>query len=193
MNIDKSMLKTLWYEDEDGNELRTADLSRTEMADSCEPNNALYQVSRFPLEVRQTHLKLIRQKDVDKCRHPFKYRKRTGGWIDGIKGRECKMCHGTQVRKWWQPWGFKWDGAGSREIFAGTTHIGGDGRLLLAMANSGDFTLAEAILAYSMACERCMNVLWNKYLPGEDGYEEFSEDWKKCGTSCQFCRDEATA
>jgi hypothetical protein len=187
MKIDKTMLKTLWYEDENGNEIPEADVQNL-----VEPPNAAFQVSRFPLEVRETHLRLIKQEDVDKCHHPLKYRKRTGGWIKGIKGRECQRCRGTQIRKWWQPWGFKWKGYGSREVFVGCCHIGGDGSLLLAMANSGDYTLAEAILAYSMACERCMNVLWHKYTDGKEGYAERSEEWEKCGTSCQWCAQEAT-
>jgi hypothetical protein len=186
MRIDKAMLKTLWYEDENGNEIPEVDVQNL-----IEPPNAAFQVSRFPLEVRTKHLRLIKQEDVDKCRHPLKYRKRTGGWIKGIKGRECQKCHGTQVRKWWQPWGFKWEGHGSREVFVGCTHIGGDGSLLVAMANSGDYTLAEAILAYSMSCERCSNVLWHKYTDGKEGYAEHSEEWEKCGTSCQWCAQEA--
>ena len=39
-------------------------------------------------------------------------------------------------------------------------------------------------------CERCMNVLAYKYLNGKDGYEEYSEEWLKCPTVCQFCKDE---
>lgn len=70
------------------------------------------------------------------------------------------------------------------------THIGRDsGRLIVAMVNSGDYDLYDAIGVYGTACERCMNVLWNKYFPGEDGYEEFSDEWKKCNTVCDFCRD----
>lgn len=185
MKIDKSKLKTLWYEDEQGNEIPMD-------GDNWEtPLNATYQVSRFPLEVNTTHLKLIKQKDVDACKHKRKWIKRTGGWVDGIKGRECQMCHGTQVKKWWQPWGFKWDGSGgSRVSFTETVHIGGDGKLLVAMVNSGDYTLEEAMIVYSMACERCANVLWHKYLPGIDGYAEYSEEWEKCGTSCAFCEQD---
>ena len=186
MNIQKSMLKTMWYEDKDGNQIECDD------RDCVCPDGADYYVTRWPLEVREVHSRFIKRVDVDRCKHKRKWIKRTGGWVDGIKGRECQHCNGTQLRKTWQPWGRKWDAEGSREIFVGSTHIGGNGKLLVAMANSGDYTLTEAILAYSMACERCMNVLWNRYLPGEDGYAEYSEEWKKCGTSCQFCRDEAT-
>ncbi len=75
------------------------------------------------------------------------------------------------------------------KVFGFYTHIGrGSGRLIVAMVNSGDYDLYEAIGVYGIACERCMNVLWNKYLPGEDGYEEFSDEWKKANTECEFCR-----
>lgn len=58
---------------------------------------------------------------------------------------------------------------------------------IVAMVNSGDFTLAEAIYVYCTSCERCMNVLLYKYLNGRDGYEEYSEEWSKVKTSCDFC------
>lgn len=82
-------------------------------------------------------------------------------------------------------------GYGERDkVCAFTTHIGrGNGRLIVAMVNSGDYDLYDAISIYARACERCTNVLWNKYLPGEDGYEEFSDEWKKANTVCDFCRD----
>lgn len=78
---------------------------------------------------------------------------------------------------------------GKDKVFGFCTHIGrSSGRLIVAMVNSGDYDLYEAIGVYGRACERCMNVLWNKYLPGEDGYEEFSDEWKKANTECEFCR-----
>ena len=60
---------------------------------------------------------------------------------------------------------------------------------IVAMVNSGDYTLEEAIYIYCNSCERCMNVLLYKYLDGADGYEEGSEEWKKANTVCDFCRD----
>ena len=71
-----------------------------------------------------------------------------------------------------------------------STHIGGGNeKIILAMANSGDYTLSQAIAIYANSCERCTNVLAYNYLNGEDGYEEFSEEWKKCGTVCRFCKE----
>ena len=181
MNIDKSLLKTLWYEDKDGNPI---DCKGDEI-----PANAYYQVSRFPHMLTESHLKLIRQDEVDKCRHPHKCRRKTGGWIDGTFGRECTRCGGTQLRKKFHFWPKKWDACGSREVFESRT-TWNDDETILGMVNSGDYTLSEAILVYTTACKRCMNVLAYKYTNGKDGYPEHSEEWKKCGTFCQFCKDE---
>ena len=56
--------------------------------------------------------------------------------------------------------------------------------------DSGDYELDEALVINATACERCSNVLDRKYLGKEYGYEEYSEEWQKCGTVCQFCKDE---
>ena len=70
------------------------------------------------------------------------------------------------------------------------THIGGgNSKLIVNMAASGDYTLNEALLLYANCCERCTNVLAYKYTNGEEGYAEFSDEWEKCGTSCKFCKD----
>lgn len=71
-----------------------------------------------------------------------------------------------------------------------STHIGGGNQdVILAMANSGDYTLAEAMALYASCCERCMNVLAYKYLNGKDGYAEYSDEWKKCNTVCRYCKE----
>ena len=71
------------------------------------------------------------------------------------------------------------------------THIGGgNSDVIVAMVNSGDYTLPEAISVYGSACERCANVLIYKYLNGKDGYPEHSEQWEACNTECYFCKDE---
>lgn len=59
--------------------------------------------------------------------------------------------------------------------------------VIVAMVNSGDYTLSEAIVLWSQSCERCMNVLAYKYLNGKEGYEEYSYEWEKCNTVCKFC------
>lgn len=71
-----------------------------------------------------------------------------------------------------------------------STDIGGGNQdVILAMANSGDYTLAEAMALYASCCERCMNVLAYKYLDGKDGYKEYSDEWKKCNTVCRYCKE----
>lgn len=71
-----------------------------------------------------------------------------------------------------------------------TTIGGGNEDVVLAMVNSGDYRLSEAIAVFGNACERCMNVLAYKYLNGADGYEEYSEEWHKTNTVCDFCKGE---
>lgn len=75
-----------------------------------------------------------------------------------------------------------------------STHIGGGNEdVILAMANSGDYRLSEAMALYASCCERCMNVLAYKYLNGKDGYAEYSEEWKACNTVCRYCKGEVNA
>lgn len=74
-------------------------------------------------------------------------------------------------------------------ILTGKTHLT-DESTILAMANSGDYSLKDAIMVLRQCCERCHNVLSFKYLNGEAGYPEYSEEWKKANTCCDFCQDE---
>ena len=79
-----------------------------------------------------------------------------------------------------------------RHIFTFNTRYCSGSDCIVAMVNSGDFTLEQAIWVYANSCERCMNVLLHKYLNGADGYPEYSEEWKKCNTFCDFCNDHPT-
>lgn len=183
MNIKKEHLDTLWYEDKDGNKIITTDEALNQRC----PDGAVYQVSQFPDYLKTTHLHLITQEEVDKCKHPRKYIQPTYGWIDGIVGRKCTKCSGTQTKGKWRLWPRKWDGYGSREVFVANS--GWQQSLALAITNSGDYTLGEAIIISATSCERCMNALAEKY--GLDwGYPEGSEEWQKCGTSCKFCKED---
>lgn len=185
MNIDKSKLKTFWYEDENGNIIDHDEETLERQS------NAKYLVAEYPFELHERHIMLVKREDVDKCKHERKHIERKYGLKSGFVRRQCCSCGGTQVKKWWKPWGRKWDAYGSMEVFTGRTHISsGSEKLLLAMANSGDYTLSEAILVYARACERCSNVLYYKYTDGADGYAEFSEEWNKARTVCNFCKDE---
>ena len=78
-----------------------------------------------------------------------------------------------------------------KRILTGCTHIGGgNGDVIVGMVNSGEYTLSEAISVYANCCERCANVLAWKYTNGKDGYPEFSEEWHKARTMCDFCKGE---
>lgn len=77
------------------------------------------------------------------------------------------------------------------KVFSWCTNLSrSTGRLAVEMVNSGDYDLYEALAILAQCCERCCNVLWDKYLPGEDGYPEYSEEWQKANTCCQFCEGE---
>lgn len=78
-----------------------------------------------------------------------------------------------------------------KPMFEGHCHIGGGNvPAILGMVNSGDYTLSEALALWADCCERCCNVLAYKYTDGADGYEEYSEEWKRCNTICSHCADE---
>lgn len=69
-------------------------------------------------------------------------------------------------------------------------HIGGgNSPVIIAMVQSGDYTLSEALAVYAHLCERCVNALIYKYLDGADGYPEYSDEWKRCNTVCECCKD----
>lgn len=60
-------------------------------------------------------------------------------------------------------------------------------KCVVAMVNSGEYTLREALVVYTTACKRCVNVLINKYLGDTEGYQEYGEEWQKANTQCAFC------
>lgn len=75
----------------------------------------------------------------------------------------------------------------SEEVASGESSWSED--LVLAIANTGEYSLSEAILIVVQSCERCMNALAHKYNIGW-GYPEHSKEWNKCGTSCEFCKEQ---
>lgn len=51
----------------------------------------------------------------------------------------------------------------------------------------GHCGMQQAILISATSCERCMNaLLWAYGTP--DGYPELSDEWRRSGTCCSFCR-----
>jgi hypothetical protein len=183
VNINKEDLLTLWYENEKGDKF----IPNLTGAWEEPPEGYVYQFSQFPNELTLNMLYLIEPNKVAKCAHPAHAIRETHGWVDGIEGRECGLCNGTQERKRGEPWPEKWDAYGSRSV--GEGHSSWSEDLVLAMANSGDFSLSESILIAANACERCMNALAHEY--GLDwGYPEFGPEWKKSATECDFCKNE---
>lgn len=184
MNIDKNKLKLgIWYEDKDGNVYR----NDNDVVGKPRPDIVSYHVC-FPTEVKEEIRMYYDNKGT--CKHPLKYRKRTHGWVKGIKGCKCGKCGKTKTGKVYIPFGFmKWDnGDETYSLMTGNTHLGKySQKCVVAMVNSGEYELDEALVVMASACERCMNVLAYKYLNGEDGYEKYSEQWKKANTKCDFC------
>ena len=160
MKIDLTKLKHFWWEDAEGNVLELEDGRRPTEE---EKEKYCYYHSEFPCQVhhRISHYGY----------HPEGiYRLLVNLPIIGKRFKN-KL------------------GKTQKEIatFSTTYNCGSD--CIVAMVNSGDYTLEEAIWIYSNACERCMNALCYKYLNGADGYEEYSEEWQKCNTECEFCAE----
>ena len=189
MKIDKSKLKIgLWYEDKDGNVTQIPD---NMCIDRLSEEARTYHAC-FPLQITE-HVRIIHsEREKAACKHKRKYWKKDVDLIKGYKGHTCTACGCCQVRKWWQPWGRKWDyGLSAAPLVDFNTTIGGGNQdVIMAMVNSGDYTLAEALVVFASACERCMNVLAYKYLDGSEGYAEHSAEWEKCNTKCDFCVNE---
>lgn len=163
INYEK-LKKRHWFEDENGNELPEENVDRI----IKKGNKSVYYRRCFPLELHDT---------IDEyCYHPkkpiirflCKRSRKFRNWVSVGKDRTFKP------------------------IMDFTTSFGGaqSQECIVAMVNSGNFTLEQAIFVYATSCERCMNVLLYRYLNGIDGYEEFSEEWYKAGTVCDFCRME---
>jgi hypothetical protein len=204
MFIDKNDLRLGdWYEDANGKKYRFDPVEDGFVTDKlCMRKygvhlNTLTHCVCEPLTITE---KCYHPREVTarECKHPLRYRKRTGGWVDGIHGCMCTRCGAQKVGKKSTPFMFmKWNyqtGDGEPDIFPSTPSFErhfylnkGSEEVIVAMVNSGDYTLSEALAVYSNACERCANVLTYKYLNGKDGYPEFSEEWRKANTVCHFC------
>ena len=135
--------------------------------------------------------------DKTKLRMGLWYEDEDGNYIpyDGVVGEYPKPARSRHVS--WplevreEIWIIDEGKKQSKPDFTFTCHIGrGNEDVIMAMANSGDYTLSEAIAVYANACERCANVLAYKYLNGADGYPEFSDEWKKTNTKCRYCSED---
>lgn len=180
MHIDLSKILTLWYENAQGDVY----VLKPDQFLKDLPKGFIYQHSQFPCQVKHEVYRAIQKTEVDKCPHPTKYIVPTHGWSDGIEGRECLLCNGSQTKEKGKSWPKEWNSNGSKLFMTGTSSWPED--LVLAMILSKDYSPSQAILIATTACERCINVLANKYKL-EWGYAEFSDDWVKAKTTCKFC------
>lgn len=161
MKIDLTRMRVSWWEDEEGNVLALED---DRLPTDEEKEKYPYYHFEFPCQIhhRISHYGY----------HPT-----------GVQRFLIKLpVIGKRLKKKL--------GKTHRELgtFSTTFNAGSD--CIVAMVNSGDYTLGQAIWIYTNSCERCMNALCYKYLDGKDGYEEYSEEWQKCNTECDFCRGE---
>ena len=59
-------------------------------------------------------------------------------------------------------------------------------RLVLAIYSTGDLKLLEAIKVSTSCCERCLNVLYAKYLGRKIFYKDYTlNNWKN---RCEYCQ-----
>lgn len=161
MNIDKKVLnRYYWYEDGEGNILDLGNRVITE------EEKEVYYIHRTCFPCRLTESTKIYDYDYSRL-SPIKQML--------IRIPFFKKIIQKKLTKTYMP--------------AIEFHTTFNDDVIMAMVNSGDYTLGEAIVLWCTSCERCMNVLAHKYLNGTDGYEEYSEEWKRCNTVCDFCRN----
>ena len=200
MIIDTSKLHELWYENDKGEKF-IPDLTGNMPPEP--PKGFIYIHSRFPTILHTNINYMVEKNKVAACPHKKDHVISTYGWIDGIEGRECRYCKGTQVkgvhypRPWFwparfpwfhKPWPKKWDAYGSRPLMDFENGYPED--VVIHLLGKG-YSLSHAILIAATACERCINVLTNEINP-ENGYLEYSNEWKKAKTTCQFCEHDGT-
>lgn len=163
MKIDLTKLeKKHWFEDECGNVIEEKDVDRI----IKKGNKRIYYRHCFPLEIHD---------QIDSyCYHP---KNPVIRWLCSKSKRFYDFISIGKERTF-------------KTIIDGRTTYGSGQECIVAMVNSGDYTLEQAIWIYANSCERCMNALCYKYLNAKDGYEEYSEQWNKCNTICDFCREE---
>ncbi|MHA2427141.1 MAG: hypothetical protein ACXADB_03825 [Candidatus Hermodarchaeia archaeon] len=195
MKIDVDKLHTLWYENSDGEKWIPGDGPPGD-----EPEGFIYQHSQFPGVLSHNCLKITQENEVRGCSHPEEYVISTYGWVDGIVGRRCRECWGTQTKEEDAEWPDEWCHDGSREIFTGRSSWSSD--IVLAMTRPSMkerivslcrghwnkvYALEQAIIIAANSCERCINSLGYQY-GLKWGYPEYSEEWGKANTVCDFCR-----
>ena len=196
MIINESEIVSLWFENSQGERF----VPNYDNNNYTPPPGFIYQHSFNAHELTHKCFKAVLQSEVDACLHtnvtPIY------GWVPGIEGRECAVCHGTQTRNIKNSWPPKWDAHGSRKVFVGNSSYSAD--LVMGMVNPylkqwikslfrnnskppKKYPLHKAIIIVANSCERCLNYLYFKY-GFDDGYPEKSDKWWRAGTRCEFCK-----
>lgn len=159
MNIDLSQMEISWIEDEHGNHYALDD---TESLIGYDGYLALHHCS--PCELYHVI-------------HSYNYHPKN--WFMKLLCKNKKFYKKMQKKE-----------RTFEQLITGTTTYRSPWaqECIVAMVNSGDYTLEQAIWVFGHSCERCMNVLLFKYIH-KDGYEEYSEEWNKANTYCNFCED----
>jgi len=161
MKINKNELDmVIWYEDEEGN------MFDEDWGKIVDPKFSRH--SCFPLAI------------VETVYFP-KYEPRTKiGRALWVFSTPKRIFHWIHPEKYNTSWAFE------KHFNIGS----GVEKIIMEMVNSGDYTLSQAVRLLATCCERCTYVVAHKYTNGEEGYPEFSEEWKDCGTICRYCKEE---
>lgn len=176
--------QTLWYENSKGKKW-LPDLSKGEGLNP--PKGYIYQVSKFPNNVRTNMLREVLPEEVEKCKHPEEHIRKTYGWVDGMEGRECALCKGTQLKKVKDEWPEKWEAHGSRDVLTMSTSWTEEE--VMALVNDAGYSLHEAIQLATSMCGRCLSSLLYDHDSKEAEFAEFSIDWFNENVSCKHCED----
>lgn len=123
LNLDENLYR-LWYENSQGTRFVP-----TLAPDSIIPEDFCYQHSEFASSLTHDVLRVSRSREVEACVH--EHISPTGGWIEGVEGRRCEDCLGTQTRQSTEPWPDAWRAGSSTRIFQGSSGYPAD--LVLAM------------------------------------------------------------
>lgn len=161
MNIDLTKFRNCWWEDSNGNILET----NLEIAECPDGDENFYFFRCFPCRVTTEASRYgYHPKGINKLLIKVPFIKK---YIKKKIGKTFKF-----------------------SLSCDTTLTSADTqKCVVAMVNSGDYTLEQAMWVCANACERCINALINKYL-GDGGYDEYSDEWCKSKTRCDFCRTE---
>lgn len=150
MNLDGNIY-SVWLENEDGTRF-IPDMKGGDYAPGDAPGDEFYAVhSEMPLQVTHEVMRQTIRSEVEACEHPADAIKPTDGWVEGVEGRECGKCQGTQTRNTTKPWPELWDAEGARPVCSGSVSLGrGSAGLILAMTRP---TTTEINLSWERVAE----------------------------------------